>query len=462
MSTDIHDECGVFAVVGADKAFLSTMLGLHALQHRGHESAGIHVYNDSILQQCGAYGCVMTGDLSVQHPVKGDFAIGHVRYSTSGSKESGGFQPIYFRIDGNSVSLAHNGSFTNVVELRKALTAQGCEFSTEMDSEIVLHLINVSKAERFIDKIKDALSRISGAYSILIMTDSEIYAVRDPMGIRPLVFGKNDDAIYVASETCALDIVGADYVRDISHGEIMIINRKDQSIRSDRLSHDVDADSRFCIFEYIYFARADSIVNNESVYDIRKKIGAVLAEEAHNDSDIVIPVPDSGFAAALGYAEKVNLPLEMGIVRNQYAGRTFIEPNNHMRIAGIKLKHNANRFIVKNKRVVLVDDSLVRGNTAWQIIKMLREAGAKEIHLRLAGPPVKYSCFYGIDTPTADELLANRRTSREMAEFLNVDSLAFVSLDGLYRAITGKNRNNNNPRYCDACFSGDYPVNPGN
>jgi amidophosphoribosyltransferase len=451
-----HEECGVFGIFGHADASAHTALGLHALQHRGQEAAGIVSFDGKLFYSHRALGLV--GDnfnsADVIGRLKGHIAVGHNRYSTTGDTLLRNVQPLYGDFSFGGLAVAHNGNLTNAMTLRKQLIDIGCLFQSTSDTEVIVHLIALSKQTSVEDRLFDALSRVEGAYSLVVMSDGMLIGVRDPLGVRPLVMGKLGDATILASETCALDIVGADYVRDIEPGEIVIITQ--DGIRS--LKPFANTQKRFCIFEYVYFARPDSISEGYNVYEVRQRIGAELAIEAAIDADIVVPVPDSGIPAALGYSKQSKIPFDLGIIRNHYVGRTFIEPSDHVRHLGVKLKHNGNRAILEGKRVILVDDSIVRGTTSKKIVNMVREAGAKEVHMRIASPPTTHSCFYGVDTPTRDQLLAARYDLAEMAKLIGVDTLAFISLDGMYRAVSGVSRNNAAPQFCDACFSGNYPI----
>ena len=452
----LHEECGVFGIYGQEDAAAHCTLGLHALQHRGQEAAGIVTcHNDEFFthHDMGYVGDIFN-KTSVINKLKGNIAIGHVRYSTAGNKSAANFQPIFAELEFGDISLAHNGNLTNADTLRKKLIKKGAIFKSSMDTEVILHLIAQSKAKNIADRIIDALKQIKGAYSILIMTNNTIYAVRDPYGVRPLSLGKLNDAYIVASESCAFDITGAKLVRDIKAGEMLVINN--HGLHS---SHPFKyKPEKFCIFEYIYFSRPDSIINNQYVYNVRKNIGKFLAKENKIDADIVVPVPDSGVPAALGYANETGLDFEFGIIRNHYVGRTFIEPTDQVRHLGVKLKHNANKSVLEGKKVILVDDSIVRGTTSKKIVSMVRAAGAKEVHMRISSPPTTHSCFYGVDTPERSKLISASHSNQEIANLIGVDSLEFISLDGLYNAVGEAKRNNNEAQYCDACFSGDYPI----
>ena len=363
-------------------------------------------------------------------------------------------QPLYADLASGGFAVAHNGNLTNALKLRKNLIEKGCLFHSTTDTEVIIHLTAISKAKRPIDQVTDALRQIEGAYSLIAMMSDCLIGVRDPNGVRPLVLGKIDGSFVLASETCAFDIIGAEYIRAVDPGELIVINEAGlQSYKpfGERNRH-------FCIFEYIYFARPDSIVEDLNVYESRKKIGAMLAKEKPIKADLVVPVPDSGVPAALGYSEKSKIPFDLGIIRNHYVGRTFIEPTDQIRHLGVRLKHNANKLKIKNKRIILVDDSIVRGTTSKKIVEMVRDAGAKEVHMRIASPPTAHPCFYGIDTPKRKELLAAKMSIKEMEKFLSVDSLAFISMDGIYKAMGEKKRNGKVPQFCDACFSGEYPV----
>jgi amidophosphoribosyltransferase len=386
--------------------------------------------------------------------LKGRVAVGHVRYSTAGGSNVRNIQPIYADLAGGGLAIAHNGNLTNADTLRTELVEQGSIFQSTSDTETIVHLAARSAKTRIVDKLVDALAQVEGAYSLVALTDKRLIGARDPFGVRPLVLGELDGAPILASETCALDIIGASYVRDIKPGEVVVIDETgiESHFPFKPQQH------RFCVFEYIYFARPDSVVEGRSVYEARKAIGRVLAGEAPVAADLVVPVPDSGVPAALGYATAAGIPFELGIIRNHYVGRTFIEPSDHIRHLGVRLKHSPNRAKIQGKRVVLVDDSIVRGTTSKKIVEMMREAGAAEVHFRITSPPYAHSCFYGVDTPNTDELLAHRMDVEEMRKFVGADSLAFISMDGLYRAMGEGRRNAEKPQFCDACFNGDYPI----
>ena len=452
----LHEECGVFGLFGRDDAGALTTLGLHALQHRGQEAAGIVTFDGRQFHTHKALGQV--GDNfsseSVIQRLPGTSAVGHVRYSTSGDTVLRNVQPLFAELVFGGLSIAHNGNLTNAVEVRRRLVKSGCLFQSTTDTEVIVHLIATSPAATVIDRLVDALHQVEGAYSLVALTGDSLIGVRDPYGVRPLVLGRLDDNYILASETCALDIIGAEYVRDVEPGELLVIDAEGLT------SHHPfnPAPRRFCIFEFVYFARPDSVIEGTGVYEARKRIGVELAREAFVPADIVIPVPDSGVPAAIGFAAESKIPFELGIIRNHYVGRTFIEPGDHIRHLGVKLKHNANRAYIADKRVILVDDSIVRGTTSKKIVEMVRQAGAKEVHMRIASPPTIHSCFYGIDTPEREKLLAATHDVPAMARLLGVDSLAYVSMDGLYRAMGERGRNAENPQYCDACFSGEYPI----
>ena len=456
----LREECAIFGIYSLSRSFTDasahTALGLHALQHRGQEASGIVTYDGAKFHGHRDLGLVgdIFGDLSVIAKLPGYSAIGHNRYATTGETVLRNVQPIFGDFEFGGLAIAHNGNLTNAYLLRKELVRQGCLFQSTMDTEVINHLISRSLFHTVEDRLIDALQRVKGAYSLVVLTADALIGVRDPLGVRPLVLGRLDDAWILSSETCGLDIIGAEYVRDVQPGEIVIVDRNGpRSIRPFGKTP-----RRFCIFEHIYFSRPDSRIDGISVYDVRKRIGMELAKESPVPADVVVPVPDSGVPAAMGYAQESRLPFELGIIRNHYVGRTFIEPADHLRHLGVKLKHNANRARLEGKRVILVDDSIVRGTTSVKIVEMVRSAGAREVHMRIAAPPTTNSCYYGVDTPEREKLLAYRYDVDGMAKFIGVDSLAFVSVDGMYRAVGEPGRNNANPRYCDACFTGDYPI----
>jgi len=452
----LKEECGIFGIFGHEDAATLTALGLHALQHRGQEASGIVSYDGENFLAHRALGLVdeIFNDPITIAKLKGDAAIGHNRYATTGGAGLRNVQPLYGDLSFGGFSVAHNGNLTNELTIREKLVERGSLFQSTTDTEVIIHLVALSKAATVVERLVDALKEIEGAYSLLAFSENQLIGVRDPNGFRPLALGRLGNSYILASETCAFDIIGAEFVRDIEPGEMVVITK--EGIKSSRPLE--PAQSRFCIFEYIYFARPDSDMNGKSVYEMRKRIGAMLAKESPCDVDLVVPVPDSGVPAALGFAEAANIPFELGIIRNHYVGRTFIEPTQSIRHLGVKMKHNANRALVNGKRIVLVDDSIVRGTTSRKIVEMMRAAGAKEVHMRISSPPSKYSCFYGIDTPSSNELLAHTHDLEAIAKYIGVDSLAYISIDGLYRAMGKNGRVANDPGYCDACFTGDYAV----
>jgi amidophosphoribosyltransferase len=452
----LREECGVFGIFGHPDASAITALGLHALQHRGQEAAGIVSFDGHVFHSERKLGLVgdSFSDRGTIERLEGLSAIGHVRYSTTGGTVLRNVQPLFAELDGGGFAVAHNGNLTNGLTLRRNLVRDGAICQSTTDTEAIVHLVARSRKPRIVERFMDALRQLEGAYSLVALSNKKLIGARDPLGIRPLVLGELDGRYILASETCALDIIGARFVRDVENGEVVVIS--DEGLESIRFAP--QQPMRPCIFEYIYFSRPDSVVNGRNVYEVRKGMGAELAREAPADADVVIPVPDSGVPAALGYAEASGIPFEYGIIRNHYVGRTFIEPTDHIRHLGVKLKHNANRAKVQGKRVVLVDDSIVRGTTSKKIVEMMRAAGATEVHMRISSPPTSHSCFYGIDTPERKQLLASRMDVKEMAEFIGCDSLSFISIDGLYRAMGFKARDPQHPQYCDACFTGDYPT----
>jgi amidophosphoribosyltransferase len=455
-SDKLREECGVFGIYGHDDAAAHTALGLHALQHRGQEAAGIVVYDGKQFHAHRDMGLI--GDIfskqQVMSRLAGHAAIGHVRYSTTGETALRNVQPLFADLQFGGFSLAHNGNLTNALALRRQLVKRGSLFQSTSDTEVIVHLMATSEFNSVVDRMTDALRRIEGAYSLVALTDSCVIGLRDPLGVRPLVLGRLGKTHIVTSETCALDIIGAEFLREVEAGEMVVLD--DSGVHS--LRPFPPAAQRFCIFEYIYFARPDSMLQGSSVYERRKQIGAELARESGIEADVVIPVPDSGVPAAIGYAEAAGIPFELGIIRNHYVGRTFIEPAQQIRNLGVRLKHNANRASLTGKRVILVDDSIVRGTTSVKIVEMVRAAGATEVHMRIAAPPTAHSCFYGIDTPELDELLASRMDVPAMAAHIGADSLSFISMDGLYRAMGEPGRDPRSPQFCDACFTGEYPT----
>ena len=452
----LGEECGVFGIAGSRDAAAFTALGLHALQHRGQEAAGIVACDDGVFRSHKALGLVGDGfaDPAVIDGLPGRSAIGHVRYATTGATMTRNIQPLFAEFAFGGLALAHNGNLTNAHQLRGELVREGSLFQSTTDTEVLVHLLARSRGASVLERLVQSLERIEGAYSLVALTAKKLIGVRDPLGVRPLVLGDLDGAVVLASETCALDILGASFVRDVAPGEVIVV----ENGRLESYRPFAPARRRFCIFEYVYFARPDSVVEGQGVYDARKAIGAELARETPAAADIVVPVPDSGVPAAIGFAEAAGLPFDLGIIRNHYVGRTFIEPTDQIRHLGVKLKHNANRAALAGKRVVLVDDSIVRGTTSTKIVQMVRQAGAAEVHMRIASPPITHSCFYGVDTPERSKLLAARNSVDEIARIIGVDSLAFLTMGGLYRAVGEAGRNARAPAYCDACFTGDYPT----
>ena len=460
----LREECGAFGVNGIAEAANFVALGLHALQHRGQEAGGIVSHDWGVgFNSVRRFGYVRDNftKASLMETLPGPISVGHVRYSTAGSKghtQIRDVQPFFGEFSMGGAAIAHNGNITNADALRKELIERGSIFQSNSDSECIIHLMARSLQKTIPERIKDALRRVEGAFSIVAMTRTKLIGVRDPLGVRPLVLGKIGDAGYVlSSETCALDIVGAEFIREIEPGEMVVI--EDGQVKS---HHPFErAKPRFCIFEHVYFSRPDSILGGQSVYTTRAQIGVELARESGVEADLVCPVPDSGTPAAIGFSQESGIPYAMGIIRNQYMGRTFIEPTDQIRNMGVRLKLNVNRALIKGKRVVLVDDSVVRGTTSRKIKEMILDAGAKEVHFRIASPPTSWPCFYGVDTPHREKLLAATMSEEEMRDHLGVDSLRFISLDGLYRAVgEASGRDASSPQYCDACFSGDYPVAP--
>jgi amidophosphoribosyltransferase len=449
-------ECGVFGVFGTDDASAITALGLHALQHRGQEACGIASFDGQRFhteRHMGYVGDAFTGADLVQR-LPGPYAIGHTRYSTAGGSFIRNVQPMFADLEAGGVAIAHNGNLTNFLALRERLVIEGAIFQSTSDSEVILHLIARSRKARVVDRFIEALSQIEGGYALVALTNKKMIGVRDPLGIRPLVLGELNGKPVLASETCALDMIGARFVRDVEHGEMVVISDTGvESLRPFPASH-----ARPCVFEYVYFARPDSVVNGRSVYEVRKRMGRRLAEETMVPADVVVPVPDSGVPAALGFSQASGVPFEMGIIRNHYVGRTFIQPTQGVRELGVRMKHSPNRAALQGKRVVLIDDSVVRGTTSLKIVRMVREAGAKEVHLRSASPPIKWPDFYGIDMPERDQLLAANHSVEEMARKLEVDSLGFLSVEGLYWAMDAGVRNPAQPQFTDHYFTGDYPT----
>ena len=453
----LREECGVFGVIGARDAAPIVALGLHALQHRGQEAVGITSFDGNEFFSRRGLGHVAANfsDASALAELPGPMAAGHVRYSTTGGSGLRNVQPLFADLASGGFAIAHNGNISNAMHLRRELVGKGSIFQSTSDTEVIIHLVATSRYPTLLDRFVDALRLVEGAYSLICMTPAGMIACRDPLGIRPLVMGQLGEATVFASETVALDVVGADFVRQVDPGELVevdldgrIVSHRPFGLRSPRP----------CIFEHVYFSRPDSLVDGRSVYEVRKAIGQQLAIEAPVEADLVVPVPDSGVPAAIGYAAQSGIPFELGIIRSHYVGRTFIQPSDGARNADVRRKHNANRALVEGKRVVLIDDSIVRGTTSLKIVQMMRDAGAAEVHFRVASPPTEHSCFYGVDTPERSKLLAARMDVAAMAEFIAADSLAFVSIDGLYRAVGEAQRESGRPQYCDACFTGDYPT----
>ncbi len=457
-----HEECAVVGVWDTTDAAALTALALHALQHRGQTATGITAWDGANFRTHKGVGLVGDNfsDKRVMAGLPGACAIGHNRYATTGDTVLRNVQPLFADFEFGGLAIAHNGNLTNAESLRKTLIRRGCLFQSTTDSEVFHHLIAISLYSTVADRLIDALKQVIGAYSLIALTNDCLIGCRDPLGVRPLILGRIEHADggiggwILASETCALDITGATFVRDVEPGEIVIIG--DAGVRSIRPF--AREPSRFCLFEYVYFSRPDSVVEGHSVYETRKRIGGELARESHIAADVVVPVPDSGVPAAMGYAAATGLPFELGIIRNHYVGRTFIEPTDTIRHLGVKLKHSANRAVLEGQRVVLVDDSIVRGTTSKKIVEMVRAAGAAEVHMRISSPPTTHSCFYGIDTPERGKLLAANNDVAEMCRLIGADSLAFVSIDGLYRALREPGRDPAAPRFCDACFTGEYPI----
>ena len=457
-SDKLREECGIFGISNHADASALVALGLHALQHRGQEGCGIVSFdgkNYHSEKRQGLVGDHFT-DPETLKKLPGESAIGHNRYSTTGETSLRNIQPFFADLHMGGLSIAHNGNLTNALVLRESLVKSGAIFRTTSDTETIVQLIAKSQRDKFIDKLIDTLFQIQGGYSLVLMTNKKLVGVRDPLGIRPLVIGKLKNSYIFASETCALDIVGAKFIREVENGEVIII--ENEIITS--IKPFPKQKPRPCVFEYIYFARPDSLINNKCAYEYRKCLGAELAKETDINADLVVPVPDSGVPAALGYAEQSNKKFELGLIRNHYVGRTFIEPTQSIRSLGVKLKLSSTRTIVKNKKVILIDDSLVRGTTCHKIVKMLYESGAKEVHVRIACPEIKYPDFYGVDMPTKEELLAHEKSNEEMCEYIKAKSLKFLSLNGLYNALIKEKRNSNYPQFSDHYFTGEYPIKP--
>ena len=454
----LREECGVFGVSNATDASALTALGLHALQHRGQEGCGIVTFDGEKYYSEKRFGLV--GDNfnkeKVLKNLKGNYAIGHNRYSTTGENTLRNIQPFFADTNAGGIGVAHNGNLTNSISLRSKLVEDGAIFYTTSDTETIVQLIAKSKRPKTIDKVVDAIFQIQGGYALVMLTQNSLIGVRDPYGIRPLVIGKLGKSYVLASETCALDIIGAKFVRDVENGEIVVVeNNQLKSIKPFPRQK-----QRPCVFEYIYFARPDSLINKKCAYEYRKNLGSELAKETDLSADLVVPVPDSGVPAALGYAEQSKKRFELGLIRNHYVGRTFIEPSQNIRSLGVKLKLSSAKTIIKNKSIILIDDSLVRGTTCNKIVKMLYESGAKEVHVRIACPVIRFPDFYGVDMPTKEELLAHEKNISEMCNYIKAKSLKFLSLEGLYTALINEKRNNLYPQFSDHYFTGDYPVKP--
>ena len=452
----LKEECGVFGIGNISDASTLTALGLHALQHRGQEGCGIVSFDGEKYHSEKRFGLV--GDNfnkeKVLKKLPGKYAIGHNRYSTTGGTALRNVQPFFADTNAGGIGVSHNGNLTNAITLRKKLVQEGAIFYTTSDTETIVQLIAKSKRNKTIDKIVDALFQVQGGYALVMMTQNTLIGVRDPYGIRPLVIGKLKNSYVFASETCAFDIIGAKFIREVENGEIVYV--ENDELKS--LKPFSPKKVRPCVFEYIYFSRPDSILNGKTAYEYRKNFGAQLAEEDNLDADVVVPVPDSGNAAAFGYAQKKGIAFDLGLIRNHYVGRTFIEPTQKIRSLGVKLKLNANLSVIKNKKIILIDDSLVRGTTSYKIVKMLYEAGAKEVHVRIASPEIKYPDFYGVDMPTRKELLAANKSVSEICEFISSKSLKYLSLEGLYKSMGFDKRNNDYPQLTDHYFTGEYPI----
>ena len=451
----LREECGIFGIWGADNAASFVALGLHALQHRGQEAAGVVSYDGQHFHAHKAMGHV-AGNFDRDEVIRrlaGRSAIGHVRYSTTGESGLRNIQPLFAELADGGFAIAHNGNISNSMKLRRTLNRRGSIFQSTSDTEVIIHLVATSQQTGMVERLTDALKHVEGAYSLVVLTNEGLVACRDPLGIRPLVMGKLGEATIFASETVAFDVIGASFVREVEPGELILVN--DSGIRSFRPFTKVPP--RPCIFEHVYFSRPDSIAEGQSVYEVRKAIGAELARESPVEADYVVPVPDSGVPAAIGFSQGSGIPFELGIIRSHYVGRTFIQPTQEVRHLGVKLKHNANSALVHGKSIVLIDDSIVRGTTSVKLVQMMRDAGAREVHMRIASPPTQHSCFYGVDTPERAKLLAAQMNVDQMRDYINADSLAFISIEGLYRAL-GHERDNAHPQRCDACFTGEYPT----
>jgi amidophosphoribosyltransferase len=452
----LREECGVFGIYGHTDAAALTALGLHALQHRGQEAAGIVAFDGERFhaeRRMGLVGDHFSSEKIINR-LQGKAALGHVRYSTTGETILRNVQPLFAELSAGGLAVAHNGNITNGLTLRRELISNGAICQSTSDTEVILHLVSRSKKTRIIERYIDALRSLEGAYALVALTNKKLIGARDPLGIRPLIIGELNGAFILCSETCALDIIGAKFVREVENGEVVVIS--EDGIES--LHPFPRQQARPCIFEYIYFSRPDSILGGRSVPNVRKALGKQLALEAPVEADVVVPIPDSGVPAAIGFSQQTGIPFELGIIRNHYVGRTFIEPTQTIRSLGVKLKHNANRSVVAGKRVVLIDDSIVRGTTSVKIVRMVYEAGAREVHMRISSPPIKYPDFYGIDTPEEKSLLAATHTLDEMREFIGVTSLSFISVDGVYKSVGYAGRDAHRPQFTDHCFTGDYPT----
>ena len=454
----LYEECGVFGIFNHKDASTLTALGLHALQHRGQEACGINSFDGQhfySIKRRGLVGDNFTNP-NILKELPGYVAIGHNRYSTTGLPIIRNIQPFFADLHLGGISIAHNGNITNAIHIREKMVKDGAVFQTTSDTETIVQLIAKSKRVKIIDKIIDTIFQIQGGYALVMMTNKKLIGIRDPYGIRPLVLGKLNNSYIFASETCALDIIGARFIREVENGEIVIVHK--DGIES--IKPFPKKSSRPCIFEYIYFSRPDSIINGKGVYEYRKNLGKYLAIESPAEADIVSSVPDSGNPAAIGYSEQSKIQFDMGIIRNHYVGRTFIEPTQQIRQLGVKLKHNPNKSVIKNKKIILIDDSIVRGTTSKKIVTMLYDSGAKEVHMKISSPPIKFPDYYGIDTPIKEELLAANNNIDQMRKIIGVKTLSFLSIDGVYKALGHEKRDNSNPQFTDHCFTGDYPVEP--
>jgi amidophosphoribosyltransferase len=452
----LREECGVFGIFNHPDAAAITALGLHALQHRGQEASGIVAYDGRQFHSERRMGLVGENfsRADVLARLKGRMAVGHNRYSTTGDAIIRNVQPLFADIDTGGFAVAHNGNLTNALTLRRELIASGSICQSTSDTEVILHLLSRSKKRRVVERLVDAIRQVEGSYALVCLTNDMMIAARDPIGIRPLVIGKLGVSYVFASETCALDMVGAEFVREVENGEVVVVT--DEGLESHRPFPKRAA--RPCIFEYIYFSRPDSVVSGRQVYDIRKQMGVQLAREAPANAEVIVPIPDSGVPAAIGFSQESGVPFELGIIRNHYVGRTFIEPEQRIRQLGVKLKHSANASVIRGKSIVLVDDSVVRGTTSKKIVQLMYEAGAREVHMRISSPPITHPDFYGIDTPRKKDLLAANMDLEGMRQFMGAESLAFLSVDGIYRAIGIDARDARAPQFTDHCFTGDYPT----